>query len=231
MEMIEMFFEMQLKDRITSSKETILNQINTMTCLLDNILFLDESKDDVHNATFNQLDIIHTIRYLVDDVIDLHKAKQKIFIKTDDESVIAYSDASLLKQIINNLLSNAIKYSPVQSDIIITLINTDKHFSIIVQDFGPGISDDVIDKIFESFVRSQDFTNISGSGLGLSITKKCVESLGGEISFDTQKGEGTIFYVKLPKFSTDEINQMNIINNLSSDQLEEQFIDDNFSLN
>jgi two-component system sensor histidine kinase KdpD len=91
------------------------------------------------------------------------------------------SDSKLLNTALHNVLHNAINYSPEDRDIIIEVTNSSKQILIGIQDFGNGISDDVIDRIFHSFVRSQDFTNISGSGLGLSIAKYCTDQLRGKI--------------------------------------------------
>ncbi|MCL2039137.1 MAG: HAMP domain-containing histidine kinase [Bacteroidetes bacterium] len=202
--LLESYFEMGLTAKFENGGKRILYQIELMTKLLDNILFLDEMKEQ--SAIFSNIDIVSYIHDAVYELKDSTMAKHDIIFKTEQEKVIMYSDEKLIKQIVNNLLLNAINYSPHTKPIKITLLDSEEQFIFIIQDFGNGISDDVIDRMYETFVRSRDFTNISGVGLGLAITKNCVNLLKGDIKFDTEKGYGTTFYVSLPKFSKSQIN-------------------------
>jgi signal transduction histidine kinase/PAS domain-containing protein len=214
--LLNTYYEMGLADRFEYGSKQILNSIELMTKLLDNILFLDEIKEQV--ANFTMMDVVSYIKEVIDEVVNLAMAKQEIVFKAENDRIVMYSDEKLIKQIISNLLLNAINYSPKTGKINITLLDSEFQFTFIIQDFGNGISDDVIDRIYETFVRSQDFTNISGSGLGLSITKNCVELLKGDIKFDTEKGFGTTFYVILPKLSQADLNiELNMDNELISD--------------
>ena len=195
--LLETYFEMGIVDKFEQAGKRILNCIEVMTKLLDNILFLDVAKEQV--AVFSKLEIVSVIQGIVNSIKDSTMTTHEIIFKTESEQIILNSDEKLLKQIVHNLLMNAINYSLPTKPINITLLNNEEQFTFIIQDFGNGISDDVIGRIFERFVRSSDFTNISGAGLGLSITKDCVDLLNGEIKFETEKGVGTTFYVTLPK--------------------------------
>ena len=111
-------------------------------------------------------------------------------------------DVNKIKRILANLLDNAIKYTEL-GYITLTINSTIKgnncDLEIIVKDTGVGMNQDVLDHLFENFVRSEENmnTNKSGLGLGLSITKKLVDKLGGTINCESIIGEGTTFVVKL----------------------------------
>lgn len=108
-------------------------------------------------------------------------------------------DWRALDQVFNNLISNAIDVMREKGGILSvrvtlsTLVSNRPHLEIAVSDNGPGIPDDIRDRIFEPFVT----TKSSGTGLGLSITKRIVTAHRGSITFNSYPG-GTIFRVFLP---------------------------------
>ncbi|MPN03226.1 Swarming motility regulation sensor protein RssA [bioreactor metagenome] len=167
--LLETYFSMQQKDKFDNTLHKLLIAIDTTTKLLDNILFLDEIKE--HSVMFSKIDIIAFIKYVVEEVSTDLEAKQSITVNTNVESLILLTDEKLIRKTINNLLANAIKYSPATSQITIDINDATSELNIIIADTGPGIADDVVTKIFETFVRSMTVTNISGAGLGLSIVK------------------------------------------------------------
>lgn len=109
-----------------------------------------------------------------------------------DNPVHAQSDAGRLQQIITNLLSNAIKYTDTGS-ITITLEQTKLKTIIKIQDTGRGISAEDQKKLFAPFMRvgGVQKTDITGTGLGMWITKHMVELLGGTIDIESIEGVGT----------------------------------------
>jgi PAS domain S-box-containing protein len=107
-------------------------------------------------------------------------------------------DEIFLRQIISNLLSNAIKYSPDGGDIKFDLSVNDSYISIVIKDNGIGIPETDRPKIFEMFNRAENVGSINGTGIGLSIVNKTVETLGGTISFDSTLNKGTTFNIQIP---------------------------------
>jgi signal transduction histidine kinase len=114
------------------------------------------------------------------------------------------SDEQMLFQIFNNIVGNAVKFTH-QGGVKITF-TTDcskkNNFSVIIEDTGIGISPEFLPKIFNSFEQeSSGMTRgYEGSGLGLSISKKYIELLGGDIYVTSEKGSGSRFEVILPLF-------------------------------
>ena len=113
------------------------------------------------------------------------------------------ADPQAIERILNNLVDNAIKYSKEDSEILISSSNdSDDHIKVMVEDNGPGISDEDQSYIFGRFYRtaSARATDNQGSGLGLAIVKHLVNSLNGEVGIDSVPGKGSVFWFTVPKF-------------------------------
>ncbi len=110
------------------------------------------------------------------------------------------SDVKMVDLILENLLSNAIKYTPQGGKVTLSASVEGKMALIHVCDTGIGIPKAEIKSIFKSFFRASNAVNSQemGSGLGLMLTQKLVEKLGGKLSFVSEEGKGTTFFVKLP---------------------------------
>jgi PAS domain S-box-containing protein len=113
-------------------------------------------------------------------------------------------DADRLIQVVTNLLSNALKFSPPGGKVTVTVEQIDRLVRLSVRDEGPGIPDEFRSRIFTKFAQadSSDSRQKGGTGLGLVIVKEIVERHGGRLWFDSNPGEGTVFYVDLPAPAT-----------------------------
>ncbi|WP_333600842.1 PAS domain S-box protein [Flavobacterium sp.] len=109
--------------------------------------------------------------------------------------------AAPIKQVFQNLISNALKYSkPDQSPIItISFSENATSWKFEIKDNGIGISQEYFDKIFIIFQRLHSKEEYSGTGMGLTITKKIIENLRGQIWLESEEGYGTTFYFTIPK--------------------------------
>ncbi|MEL6779474.1 MAG: sensor histidine kinase, partial [Cyanobacteria bacterium J06597_16] len=107
-------------------------------------------------------------------------------------------DEKLMRSILSNLLSNAIKYSPDGGVVALTLVFAPEGVEIWVKDQGIGIPLADQKRLFEPFQRGKNVRNVSGTGLGLMVVKKCVELHQGEIVINSEVGVGTTCIVKLP---------------------------------
>jgi PAS domain S-box-containing protein len=107
------------------------------------------------------------------------------------------SDENLLRNIFVNLLTNAIKFSPGQKEVLLSVCAYDQHVLCTVKDNGLGIEEKDLSRIFEPFHRGDNVQKIKGTGLGLPIVKKAVETLGGEVQVESTPGKGSLFTIKL----------------------------------
>jgi signal transduction histidine kinase len=127
--------------------------------------------------------------------------------RVPNAEMIANVDAARIEQVLINLVINAIKYSPDGGPIHITLARRngpggadDRQVEIQVRDHGVGIPAHEHSLIFGRFMRADNArrAGISGTGLGLYISRGLVEQHGGQIWFESQEGRGTTFFVLLP---------------------------------
>lgn len=120
-----------------------------------------------------------------------------------DEAVYAHANEEALHRILNNLLSNAIEYGGDGKVVGLTLRYDEKDVYVDVWDRGKGIHETQLDLIFERMYTLEDSRNkrYQGSGLGLTITKRLVEQLGGEISVQSKPYERTAFTFRLKRMT------------------------------
>ncbi len=118
--------------------------------------------------------------------------------KLSAPSTWLWLDESLLHSILTNLISNAIKYSPPGSQIECTLSFFPNTVELAIRDQGIGIPLEDQPHLFESFHRGKNVGRVEGSGLGLTVVKKCVDLLGGKIWVESTIGRGAMFSMSLP---------------------------------
>ena len=125
----------------------------------------------------------------------------------EDENYITYGDPSRLTQVMDNLISNAAKFSNPGNKIQVGLSRKADRLRITIRDFGEGIPEKAQATIFEKFTQadSSDTRSKGGTGLGLSIVKLIVEHHQGRVSFVSQEGIGTEFFVDLPTVDGEKV--------------------------
>ncbi|MEO7488526.1 MAG: ATP-binding protein [Ferruginibacter sp.] len=106
-----------------------------------------------------------------------------------------------LKQVFQNLISNSLKYhrDGVRPQICISVSNAGEFWQFAISDNGIGIGEEYFDKIFIIFQRLHKIEKFSGTGIGLSITKKIIESMGGSMWVQSEVAKGSTFYVTILK--------------------------------
>lgn len=120
-----------------------------------------------------------------------------------DENVDAYSihaDRTRIKQVLLNLLSNAIKYNSKRGSIEFKVLPVSNNtLRIMIKDEGKGIEKNRLDELFMPFNRlGVENSDIEGTGIGLAISRKLIEKMGGTIGVESQVGKGSCFWVELP---------------------------------
>ncbi|HJW64001.1 MAG TPA: ATP-binding protein, partial [Actinomycetes bacterium] len=108
-------------------------------------------------------------------------------------------DRQRLKQILLNLLSNAVKYNRQGGRVELACGPAGDGMRIQVVDTGPGIAPEVMDQLFVPFERlGSEQTGIEGAGLGLPLSRRLAEAMGGTLAVETEVGQGSRFWVELP---------------------------------
>jgi signal transduction histidine kinase len=118
----------------------------------------------------------------------------------EGDGLVALADSQRLVQVINNLTTNALKYGAGGGRVILRAGRTDRCVRIEVIDFGPGLSLQKQEQLFEPFNRlGLERSTIEGHGVGLAIAKRLVELQGGAIGVISSPGQGATFWVELPR--------------------------------
>ena len=143
-----------------------------------------------------QQSILHNQPYA-----DKYQASIELIFDAAAERAQVVLDPMRFQQVMANLLSNAAKFSPLGSIIKVTLTQTEDTVKVAILDQGSGISPEFQQRMFEKFSQadSADARSKDGTGLGLAIVKELTERMQGRISFDTELGKGTCFYLHFPK--------------------------------
>ena len=194
-----------IKDGVIDVDEQTLSSLLEETQRLEGLVVnLNKSFND--NSEYlkinkKEFDLSQHIKLIL-DTIKPRLAKLDIsLIEEIKDGVMIYSDKDKISQIIQNLISNAIKAIKEDGLIRVSLYEDKNNIYIDIKDNGVGISDEKKEVIFERFYRIDDARNTktNGHGLGLSITKNFVESLGGKIKLKSKLGKGSTFSVIFPK--------------------------------
>lgn len=121
----------------------------------------------------------------------------------------AFADPDRLREVVTNIYDNAVKYTD-QGKISIGLTGNQQVVQFYVKDTGAGIGGDDLPHLFQKFYRVDNSATrtIGGTGLGLFISRKIVELYHGRIWADSQLGQGTTFFINLPRLSTQQAQQM-----------------------
>ncbi len=191
-------FQQLSVEEISSKLKRIEKQVTHMTSLLEDVILVGRNE-------LNKIQVIRStvqIRNFIDKILEevLQTTKNTHAIKLDYEVTNLYleADEKLLRNIIINLLTNAIKFSPAQKEIQVIIRQQDQYLVLSVIDKGIGISESDQKHLYEAFYRGKNASAIAGSGLGLSIVKKAVELLNGEMELKSELSKGTQIKVKLP---------------------------------
>jgi len=122
----------------------------------------------------------------------------------DANGLHVLADHQRLKQVLLNLLSNGVKYNRIGGTVRIGWEKAPlSRLRIQVGDTGPGISPEMVQRLFSPFDRlGAEATNVQGTGLGLALSKGLVEAMGGSLDVESQVGSGSLFTIELPLAET-----------------------------
>lgn len=204
---INMFADSIVMDRVQKEKDLkkyatiIVKESEKLKRMINNILDFSRKESDKLNIQTSLTSISTLIHEIMDEMnywLEIHGFE---VIQNLDHSLKANIDKEGLKQVLSNLLTNAIKYSPDKKQVEVRSYATDSKICIAVSDQGIGIPEENVSKIFDKFYRVSDSDNqgISGTGLGLTVSKDIVEAHGGVISVKSKMNKGTTFTIELNK--------------------------------
>jgi signal transduction histidine kinase len=178
----------ELKQKLNDYSKTLIQQIDTMSAVASAFSNF-ASMPAQQNETLNVVQVVEL-------ALDIFNEDYIVF-ESNKEYIISKLDRTQLIRIITNLVKNAIQSIPdeqMEKRILVSVNEIENDVIITVEDNGIGIESDNIEHVFEP----KFTTKTSGMGLGLGIIKNIIENYKGTITFETEIGKGTTFFVSLP---------------------------------
>ncbi|MEY2467068.1 MAG: two-component system, OmpR family, phosphate regulon sensor histidine kinase PhoR [Verrucomicrobiota bacterium] len=179
--------------------QTIQRNAERLQFLIEDLLTISELESGRLKMNLQPI----KLQPLVERVLEDHKSQanaKNVVLANSVPDLIAEADAERLQQVLGNLISNAIKYGRSEGRVKVSARKTNEAIELCVQDDGPGIPHEALERVFERFyridkARSRD---AGGTGLGLSIVKHIVQTHGGRVWAKSELGKGTEFYFTIP---------------------------------
>jgi two-component system phosphate regulon sensor histidine kinase PhoR len=183
--------------------QIIFKQNNRLNALVEDLLDLSRIEQGVIGGSWDMqvsplLPVLESARLACESLLNENRIELKIVCT---EKIKARINPSLLEQAVINLLTNAIKYSAEGGQVIIEATELEEQISLRVQDFGCGIPEEHLSRLFERFYRVDlaRSRNLGGTGLGLAIVKHVSQAHQGEVKVSSTLGEGSSFSMLLPR--------------------------------
>lgn len=187
----------QLKGKFDKISERIQDEVDRLGDLMNDVLLLGKLNADVLSAELINENIQQEIIEITGKVSSIQKDGRKAIISTKGQPQNIPYDKKLFSHAFINLLENAFKYSR-ECEAPEVIITFGDNLSINVIDYGRGIPEEDIPKLFQPFFRSDSTQDIEGTGLGLVICKRYIELQGGKLSIESKQGVKTQFTIELP---------------------------------
>ena len=182
----------------------IEEQSNRLINLVENILTV--SKANSGSTVMKKVFVNASIKSIIPMFQEQYKT-HKFLINLQNDLPPAQLDEDKFQQIMTNLIDNGGKYSPEGSTVTISTETMGEFIIIKVKDEGVGIKQEDADKLFKKFSRIENHltSKTQGNGLGLYITKQLVETMNGQITYESEENKGTTFIVTFPVYNEEEV--------------------------
>lgn len=174
--------------------ETQVDRINQLVDALLMTVRLESS--GLHGRT--SMKVAHLLQLVCDDFKNSQIDLPQIQCHNDHEDVIVKGDAEALKEALKQIILNASQFTPRDGYITIKTLMNAEHIMIEVHDTGVGIAEEYLPDVFRVFWRQDTARTTPGFGLGLPIAQRIAQLHGGEITLESQIGQGTVVRLSLP---------------------------------
>lgn len=184
---------------LTMGIDKVNSSFNRIISLVNDLLFVQEM--DLLDFGFSKVNIGDLIREALEAIAAMNpRGAAMIQLRLPDDLPPLIADHDGLLRAFVHLLDNAVKFSPEGGDIMVESYASDSHIFLIFADHGVGIPPEFMPRLFERFERVETYGEylFGGLGLGLPIVKHIIESHGGTITVESERGVGSAFTIQLP---------------------------------
>jgi len=192
---------MHQKDELPDTVKQYINKaviaLAKLQFLVDDLLDMSKIKAGMLNYNLDVINLKEVVADCVENAV--HMTPTFEFEVENDTDFMIKGNAERIEQVLMNLINNAVKYSDGSRRVVIRSFRFENCARVAVTDFGIGLSDEQMGKIFERFYRVEDKKNMtSGLGMGLFISSTIINTHKGKIGVESKFGEGSTFYFDLP---------------------------------
>ena len=195
-------------EKQTECREKVKEASNLLLELVNDVLDMSKLETDeivLEEVPFNLSKISKEVLVVIEQIAE----EQNIRIEWEKKEIThrdLIGSSEYVKRVMMNILSNAVKYNKANGSVYISCMEIPSEqpgmttIEFVCRDTGIGMSDEFQKHIFEPFTQEHEGsrTKFTGTGLGMSITKKLVEKMGGTIAFESKEGVGTTFVIRVP---------------------------------
>ena len=185
------------RERTLSHFERIQTSARNMSEMLDEVLLIGRAEAGALRPQAESLDLSATCRRLIGTLEQTFGDSHPFRFELSGETRV-HLDERLVTHVLSNLLENAVKYSPLGSEIDLTVFASERECRFLVRDRGIGIPEADIPRLFQSFERGRNVGHVNGTGLGLAVVKRVLDVQGGSIEVKSELGRGSEFMVTIP---------------------------------
>lgn len=188
---------------LTSIAERIIGAANDISHLITSLLDNNALETGKLSFSFEKVNVTEACADLLDSYRPSLEMKRLRVMAVADQDHFARADRMRLRAALDNMISNAVKYSPLGKQISLVLTESDGMVRVAVSDEGMGFTDEDKKLLFQKFARlsARPTAGESSTGLGLSITKKIIDHMGGSIRLESERGKGSTFILEIPTWT------------------------------
>lgn len=185
--------------------KVVQNSSRHLLSLINDILDLAKIESGKVELSIQEVDVNGLVNEVVEQLIPLAQPKHlEVIVKLSESAPILLADRRALSQVLINLINNAIKFTSRGSVTVVTSRNAESDdVRIDVIDTGPGVPEEQLQKLFLPFERIGRQTRQEGSGLGLHLSRRLLDLMGGKIEVESVVGKGSRFSVLMPAVKAD----------------------------
>lgn len=193
--------EMRMESREESLEmlDEIIRQTEKMEFLIQSLSKVSRLETDIVEVRPRHQEISLLLTEAISGVRQKAAKKQIDIRNIYTGSGSACYDLKWTKEALENILDNAVKYSPCGSEVLLSVTEYEMYAAVSVKDFGPGIREEDVSKIFGRFYRAEEMQQEEGVGIGLYLAREILKKENGYIKVKSLPGEGAEFLIYLPR--------------------------------